>query len=638
MSMSMSELQDVVRDRLSAVPEAPEPDRETRTGVWLMVVALWGACGIALLSVAYALARANVDLVVARVLFAAAIVAITGSAIVRMLVASTGRSERILLVAMTAVILYWVKLLHDPTQLFFADEFYHLSNAQRLAETGGLYGDNLLLPVSADYPALTVVTVALSKLTGLGLFTCAVTIIGLAKVSLAVAIFVVFERVTGSARIAGVAALLYSAHSNYVFWSAQYSYESLSVPLMAIAILCVAARAPQASERSAQWSALGCIMAVAVAITHHLTSYALVVLLWTQVLLARRFGRRPPLAMAVTATVASCAWLAIVAGGTGGYLGEIFGRLTGAVSRAVTEEAATRLPFQGTTSNVVAEGGTMTTRPPLDDLLLSGGSVLVVVLGVAAGLLVARRRGWNDPLVVVLAVAAVAAVAVYPLRLLPGAWEISNRTSDFLFLGVAFVSALAAVAFVERGRRTWRIGAVATAAVIAISGGIAIGWPRSARLPRPDIVQVGDVRISAQGPRMAQWARANLPPANVFAANDTHGRLLAISGFNRVFAGPTQGVPPLLTYDLLPQWVWNFVRRERIGYIVLDRRVLARDNLLGYFFPRPDEFDDPPISNWRNVRRKFERLPGSNRVYDSGDIVIYDIRRPIQRATPPIDG
>lgn len=611
-------------------------------GPWPPELALAGAWGIALLSGSFALARANVDLDAARLLFWGALAAICGCALFRMLASSTGRSERILLVALTALLLYWIKVLHDPVRLFFPDEFFHVANAQRLQETGELYSENLLLPVSASYPGLALVTAALSELSGLGLFPCALLIIGLAKVALSVALFLIFERLSGSARIAGVGALFYCAQPNYLFWSSQFAYESFSLPLLAIMLLCLVARNGASHVLRTSWSVLGCLIAVAVAVTHHLTAYAMVVILWAQVALALRARRpdvRPAVAMAVVATVASVAWATIVARGTGDYLGNIFSRVLGSVSQAVSDTSAMRVPFQGGGNGTgIAE----VSGPPLDDRLLAAGSVLLVVLGVFAGLLAARRRTWTDPLALVLAVAAVAAVAAYPLRSLAGAWELSNRTADFLFIGVGLVAAVGAVAFVERdrgrGRGRGRALAIAVAGVVAIAGGGVVGWPSSARLPRPFTADADGARIEAQGPQMARWARARLPHDAAIVANDTNGRLLSVAGFDRVWAGPTPGVPALLTYDVLPQWVWDFLREHGIDYVVVDRRVASRNSLIGYYYPRLSEEDDPPISNWLNVRRKYERLPGSGRIFDNGDIVVYDIRRPLERKEPPADG
>ena len=180
------------------------------------------------------------------------------AALVRMLAPSTSRSERILLFALTTLFLYWIKVLHDPVGLWIPDEFYHLANAQRLAETGRLYGKNNLLPVSPDYPGLTVITVALSKLSGIGLFPCALVLIGVVKVGLAVVLFLLFERLSGSARIGGVAALFYCAGSSDLYFTSQFSYESLSVPLLAGVLLCLVARtgsSARSAPRRLRWVA-----------------------------------------------------------------------------------------------------------------------------------------------------------------------------------------------------------------------------------------------------------------------------------------------------------------------------------------------------------------------------------------------
>jgi hypothetical protein len=633
--MSVRERETILSE--SAPSQEPPSEGGSTRGVtpWLPVVALWGAAGIAMVSYSFALARANLDLDVARFLFLGAIAVIGGSALVRMLAPSTGRSERILLVALTAVLFYWIKVLHDPVRLLLSDEFFHLANTQGLVESGQLFNENLLLPVSGDYPGLALVTAALSELSGLGLFPCALLIIGLAKLMLSVALFLIFERLSGSARIAGVGALLYCAHSNYLFWSSQFSYESLSLPLLAVAVLCLVSRTGTGRLQRMAWSALGCLIAIAVAVTHHLTGYALALLLWLHVALtlrARRPGVQPPIAMAVVATVASVTWALLVAGDTDNYLGSIFGRFLDSVSQSTSDTGITRAPFQGGAAGDTGAGG-----PPRDDRLLAAATVVLVTLGVVAGLLTARRRTWTDPLALILAAAAVAALAAYPLRVFPGAWEVSNRTADFLFAGVAAVAAVAAVAFVDRGRGRWRVPAVAIGGVIAIAGGVVIGWPSAARLPRAFTAEAAGARIEAQGPQFARWARTHLPAESAFVANDSNGRLLSVAGFDRVFAGPTPTVPQLLTFDVLPQWQWDFLRAQGIDYVVVDRRVASTDTLIGYFYPRASEADDPPISNWQNVRQKYEGLPNSGRIFDSGDIVVYDIRRPLERSEPPAD-
>ena len=429
--MSVRERETILSE--SAPSQEPPKEGGLTHGVtpWLPVVALWGAAGIAMVSYSFALARANLDLDVARSSSSARSPPSAGPRSVRMLAPSTGRSERILIVALTAVLFYWIKVLHDPVRLLLSDEFFfHLANTQGLVESGQLFDENLLLPVSGDYPGLALVTAALSELSGLGLFPCALLIIGLAKLVLSVALFLIFERLSGSARIAGVGALLYCAHSNYLFWSSQFSYESLSLPLLAVAVLCLVSRTGTGRQQRMAWSALGCLIAIAVAVTHHLTGYALALLLWLHVALtlrARRPGVQPAIAMAVVATVASVTWALVVAGDTDNYLGSILGRFLDSVSQSASDAGITRAPFQGGAAGVTGAGG-----PPLDDQLLAAATVVLVTLGVVAGLLTARKRTWTDPLALILAAAAAAALAAYPLRVFPGAWRYptARRTSS----------------------------------------------------------------------------------------------------------------------------------------------------------------------------------------------------------------
>ena len=580
---------------------------------WFVIVGLWSVAGVVLLTLSFALARDNVDLSLARILLWGALAMIVGPALTRMLAPAAGRSERILLVGLTALLLYWVKLLHEPAALFFADEFAHLANTQRLADSGRLYTENLLLPGSGDFPGLALVTAALSELSGLGLFASALVVAGIAKVLLCVALFLVFERLSGSDRIAAVAALLYCAHAGFLFVTAQFSYEALSLPLLAVALLCVVQRSGAGDAERVAWTVLGCVVAVAVAMTHELTAYVLIALLWAQVgvtALRRRPDVTPPIAIAVTATVAGLAWAIVVAGDRASPLDA---HVIGA-------------PF--------FDGGRLfAAGQPFDDVALALASLVLVALAVVAGVVVARERSWRDPLAVILAVAAVAAVAAYPLRALPAAWDIVNRPSDLVFVGVALLAGVAAVSFVDGGRRG-RIPAVAIAGVVAIAGGAVLGWPATARLPRPFTAEIGGGSVQAQGPRMAQWARAGLARDSVIVADPVNGRLLSRERFRNVLVSGS-AVAELLTGDVIPRPQWELLRSRGVDVVVLDRRLTSFDTAIGYFYPRPHEADDPPMANWRAVRRKYARLPGSARIFDGGDIVVFDISQPVRELQEP---
>jgi hypothetical protein len=61
------------------------------------------------------------------------------------------------------------------------------------------------------------------------------------------------------------------------------------------------------------------------------------------------------------------------------------------------------------------------------------------------------------------------------------------------------------------------------------------------------------------------------------------------------------------------------LRRERIRYVVSDRKPSGLDGVNGYYF-----FRDRPNPTLALASRKFRRA-GAVPIYDSGDIVVYDI-------------
>ena len=79
-----------------------------------------------------------------------------------------------------------------------------------------------------------------------------------------------------SERLASIAALIYLANPNFLFFDAEFSYESLALPL-AVATLALVGVALQSRRGAGRrpLTALAALVGCAVAPTHHITSYAL---------------------------------------------------------------------------------------------------------------------------------------------------------------------------------------------------------------------------------------------------------------------------------------------------------------------------------------------------------------------------
>ena len=149
------------------------------------------------------------------------------------------RGERIALVLVLGIALYLVKVLHDPFAFASADELVHQHNVLAIIQSQALFGHNPILPVTPLYPGLEGFTAALTSTGGMSTFTAGLIVIAIARVILMLALFLLYESVTGSGRIAGVATALYATNPHYLFFDASFSYESFALPLAVLAVYAV---------------------------------------------------------------------------------------------------------------------------------------------------------------------------------------------------------------------------------------------------------------------------------------------------------------------------------------------------------------------------------------------------------------
>src|SRR5579859_3759297 len=246
------------------------------------VISVLSAVGFALVAVAFYASRRQLGW--AEPPFWIGMVLIAGAPLVRLLAASPSRAERIGLVLVLTIGLYLVKVAYSPVAFTFPDELAHDYNVRWVLQTGHLFQPNPVLAITPLYPALSTVTAAVASTTGLPDFHSGLLVSGVARILLVLGLFFLVERLTLSARMAGLVAALYTANPNYLFYSAEFGYESLALPLSGLVLLAAVRRdaAPAPGVRTG-WTVLAILAGLCVVITHHLTSYALVGALWAMV-------------------------------------------------------------------------------------------------------------------------------------------------------------------------------------------------------------------------------------------------------------------------------------------------------------------------------------------------------------------
>ena len=405
-----------------------------------------------------------------------------------------------------------------------------------------------------------------------------------------------------------------------MFFSAQFSYESLALPLLVLVLVCVAER--QASEGSLRraWALSALLATGAIVVTHHLTSYALVAVLAALSLAAVVRGgwtfRRGPWPFALFALAVTAAWMTVVASSTLGYLTPVFVRAFTSTFQTISGEAGPRKLFAANSTGYVA--------PPLERIV-GLGSIAILAAALPFGLWQAWRRHRTNPFAIVLSLAAAAFFGVVLLRLAPAAWETANRASEFLFIGLAFVLALVTLDRVLPGRLA-RLGTGFLTACLALvfCGGVIAGWQPLFRLAHPYQVKVGSSVIQPESRQLATWASLNLGHRKRFAATQSDGRMLMAYAAERPLVGGNPDVRDILNTPTLERWQLPLLRKNRLRYVAVDRRERSASNIAGYFFGIragkgvPDVLLDPGVAT------KFDTID-ADRLYDSGNIFVYDL-------------
>jgi hypothetical protein len=598
---------------------ALESEEERAAGASrLPLIAVVASSGVLVVSIAFWLSRSNPGSSPAELLFWVGLGLIVLVPAARLIGTGAARGERVGLVVTVGLLLYAVKVIHDPFGFTYADEWVHVYNAQEIARTGSLFHANPLIGVTPRYPGLESATVAISSLTHLGLFASGVIVVGVARILAALGLFLLLEGVTGSARLAGIGGVVYATNPNFLFWSGQFSYESLALALAIFAAAAAVKSVRTGTAHRRAWTAVSSLAVLATVVTHHLTAIALAVFLVAVCILAgvrsATRGRAPwiPAGLSVAAIVL---WIREVAPGTTGYLFPVIGRAFHQVVATVLGHASGRHLFGG--------GSAGQPVAPEWARLVALASVGLIVLALPFGLVSAYRRGFlRNPFALVLAAAAVLYVAVLPMRLVPAAWETSNRSSEFLFLGVALLLAAIPAARRQVSRR-FVAGSCAYLAVLLI-GGIIAGWPPRVLLALPfRATGSGGVTIVPGPAAVAVWARTALGPGHRFIAPEAIGRELLVNGDQIAYVTSAPFNAATVIYGPeITSGIVDTLTNHSIGYVVVDHRAAGDDSMAGYFFRSPD--DGQQVD--RASDSKFESFPGIDRVYDSGDIVVYNVK------------
>lgn len=596
-------------------PKTPDPQaRGSGSALGLLVpISLAAAVGLLVVAIADVSARRGAS--GAHVAFWLGLLVIVVPVAARLVSSRPTRAERLGLVIVFTVALYLCKVVYDPTAFSFSDEFVHWRSTEDILASGHLWHFNPLLPIASGYPGLAGVTSEVMTLTGLSASAAGFIIVGLARLILMVTLFLLFERLSHSPRIAALGCLLYAANPNFLYWDAQFAYESLALPL-ALLVIHMTLKQNETDNRRG-WFVLSCIGIAAVVSTHHLSADALTGAFVVWSVLAILLGRgSPPIAQSFMAVIAVSAWDTFVPL-TGQYLGGVFSVAGQGTLDVVTGHGGTRRLF--------ATGASVT---PMWERYLGLVSVALLLLALPIGLRTSWRRYIRVPLGLIAMGLALAYPVLLPLRFVNAAQETANRTSEYVYVGLGLVVATAAVAFDSVRRQAPRRIAIAVLVILIFGGGVTVSWQYSQRLSPPAREAGAPDALDHEATTAATWTLGALGPGRRFATDLVDRLALATYGRQRPLWAPSDGASSwqILLPPRVDRQVRAAVSRGHVEFVLVQRRLSTGIPSGGDYFDKNE-----PLSAGRRdplspaVLAKFDGVRGVDRLFDSGDIQIYRV-------------
>ncbi len=608
-------------DTASVDVTAPTSNAST-TAWWQGFAAVSCASSLGFLVVAIADTLARFEYPRAEFVFIAGLIVTFLPLALRLIASTPSRNERIGLILLAGLLCYGIKILHSPIRFTFFDEFSHWRTVIDIMRHAHLFYVNPLQQISALYPGLEVATATLASMSGLSVFQSGLLILAVARIVLSLGLYLFYEYISGSERVAGIAALLYAVNPNYLFFDAQFSYESLALPIFVMLLFVLARRQhAQGVDRIAltvqMMLGLGAMMVI-----HHVSTYAFValVVIWQFVAFVRygRYTRKGLGQAPLIAFILAVTWMAYAALLTVNYLAPQF--INGVVElfKMIAGESEPRQLFQARTGTIA----------PLWERMLSYGTVLLILFVLPWGLWRIWKHYRDNVPMLTLGIIAIIYPATLALRFTERGSEVANRASEFIFLGIAFVLSIAVLEVWMMHYRRVRVAAFAIGATAIFVGGMLIGFARWARLPGPYLVAADTRSVEMQGIRAAQWAGDHLGSDNRIIADRINRMLMGTYGLQRTVTGYGDQIDIWIPYfsPQLTRNVRQVFAEGNIRYVVADLRLTASLPTASGYFERGERYYQYRTTPMQiSVLKKFDQDQTISRVFDSGDIRMYDV-------------
>jgi hypothetical protein len=595
------------RPAAAVAPAGSAPHSRARTHAPLLAALWWLSfpLGAGVIALAYQIAARGQTGDAVFVLFWAGVAIACVPAVRQLLDAEATEGRRLALLVGIGLLTFLPKYLRNPVGPLFHDELAHWRAIQDSWAAHHLMQASPIIPIIQHFPGLHAAVIVLRELTGASTFTAGeVLLLGL-HTSALVGVYVLVKSLLADQRLAAVGAVVYGLNPGFMFFDVQLAYESLGITLVIWALAFAASVDSIDARASWRSAAIACLIGGACVVTHHLSSYFLVVMLLA-LAVAATVSRRPRHALAAAWTVATVvgglavAWAVPYAGHIWHYISPYFASAWHQLVGNSSGGGIHHSPFSGSS------------LPPWERALGFAAPV-VALTTVALGLraLTAGRR-WN-PRVTIFFLLACVYLASLPFVLVTAGNEAARRSWSFTYLGIATVAPLALASLFTRtsGPRARLITAlVAFAAAALLVGNVATSVNEDYRFPGPLVYGSDSRSMTPELTQLSSWFRGRFGGRNRVLADRSTGLALGTLGGQTVDS-PSPGFPVWQLF-LSTRPVETLMRDVAVSgwrLLVVDRRQAQSLPRIGFYVDpkEPGAYDHqapPPaslIDRYRNV-------------------------------------
>jgi hypothetical protein len=537
------------------------------------------------------------------------------------------------LCCLLGAVFFLPKLGRTPSEFTFFDELQHVRSTSEILRGTRLFVYNPINPVLTHYPGLHVLVAAIVRATGLSLFAAANIVLVMARILLMASLFVIFRRLFDSTRLASLAVLLYAANPAYLYFDAQFSYESLALPLAVTALALVLSVAAGAQVKRRGLAAFAILVICATILTHHITAYAMAaILLLFGGLIAVFEPRARPTARALLgfgalAAVGAAVWALFVASDTWSYLSPGIEGTLKTIPKFLSGNTSVRAPF--------AQSPLPT---PSYERAISLLSVPLAASAFLAGMWLLRRERKSRGQILGCVILGALYFLSLPLQLLQQstATPIAPRIWEISFIGLAPIAAVAAGWMLDRRWVLGRAGAVLVIFVMLMGGAI-IRSGENIRFPGPYIPSGGPRAVTPDTITAARWLLRSYGPHRVVMADVTLASVFGAYALARPASYQNFGYRPwkvFFTSTLTGAGQYE-LNRSGTQFVVVDRRITRYRPFGGYYFSPSEPGNDFTLVPAQDIG-KFDASPFFQRIYDSGNILIYHYSQHAVKAGRPL--